>query len=172
MGQISIPAINKTGYSMYWSSMWDDKNNYARHLKEDIYIRKFIPVLLEDNISFNIKSSFYNPKKDNFDYINNKYNLQLSQDFNKNNLIKYIKSLSKVPFYFSKIWIFRYQSWVLIFFYMYSPVFNSFFKKENPEIEEFDNSLGFNILYNYYVSVLKLSYKYEFFKKSINKDLF
>lgn len=83
--------------------MWDDKNNYARHLKEDLYIRKFIPTLLEDNVSLNFKNFLPILGKDNINYINNKYNLQLNQDFNKNNLIKYIKSLSKTPFYFSKI---------------------------------------------------------------------
>jgi hypothetical protein len=57
--------------------MWDDKFNYSRFLKEDIYVRKFIPVLLEDNILLNLK---YRNYLKNLDSLNNKYNMHMYND--------------------------------------------------------------------------------------------
>jgi len=54
VAQISIPISNKVGYSMYWNSMWDSKINFSRSLKEDIYLRQFIPLIFNDKVSTKI----------------------------------------------------------------------------------------------------------------------
>jgi hypothetical protein len=166
MGQISVPAMNKTGYSMYWSSMWDDKNNFSRLLSEDIFIKKFIPLLIEDNIlikNFN-KNNF---KANNVD-LNYKYSLAFNVDINLNNVYSYIYSLNKIIFYTSKIWVVKYQTWILIFFYIYSP-FNKLFKDKSDGLNNFNlnNSVSNDIVYNYYISILKTNYNYNFFKASL-----
>lgn len=169
MGQISVPVINKTGYSMYWSSMWDDKLNYSRSLKEDIYIRKFLPVLLEDNISSTLKIKNFSDK---FLNLNTKYNIHLNSDWNRNEIYNYLKSLNRSIFYTSKIWVLRYQSWVLIFFYIYSPTFNKLLKKTDLSNEIVFDSFSHNILLNYYNSLIKLNYNYSFYKNSLKKSIF
>ena len=65
MAQISIPMSNKVGYSMFWNSMWDNKINYTRSLKEDIYLNRFVNLVFEDNISANTLK-FFNKKYLNF----------------------------------------------------------------------------------------------------------
>lgn len=169
MGQISVPVINKTGYSMYWSSMWDDKFNYSRFLKEDIYIRKFIPILLEDNILFNFrhKNNLYN-----LNSVNVKYNMHIHSDWNKYEIHSYINGLNKSIFYTSKIWVLRYQSWILIFFYIYSPSFNKLLKKTDILENSVSDSISHNILLNYYNSLIKLNHNYLFYKNSLNKNIF
>lgn len=169
MGQISVPVMNKTGYSMYWSSMWDSKFNYSRFLKEDIYVRKFIPVLLEDNILFNFKNK---NKITNFNNLNTKYNVHIHNDFNKHEIYNYINMLNKTIFYTSKIWVLRYQSWVLIFFYIYSPSFNKLLKKTDFLNNSVTDSASHSILLNYYNSLIKLNYNYLFYKNSLKKNTF
>ena len=169
MGQISVPVINKTGYSMYWSSMWDNKFNYSKFLKEDIYIRKFIPIFLEDNILYNFKQ---NSNLSNSININVKYNLHLQNNWNRDELYNYINSLNKVIFYTSKIWVLRYQTWILIFFYIYSPSFSKLLKKVNNIENNVFDSISHNILLNYYNSLIKLNYNYSFYKNSLNKNSF
>jgi hypothetical protein len=169
MGQISVPVINKTGYSMYWSSMWDNKFNYSRFLKEDIYIRKFIPVLLEDNISLNFKNKNC---LINFSNLNTKYNMHMHKDWNKTEIYNYINGLNKSIFYTSKIWVLRYQSWILIFFYIYSPSFNKLLKKIDFSESNVNDSISHNIFLNYYNSLVKLNYNYSFYKKSLKKTPF
>lgn len=169
MGQISVPVINKTGYSMYWSSMWDDKFNYSRFLKEDIYVRKFIPVLLEDNILINFK---HKNRLTIFNNTNNKYNMHMHKDWNNTEIYNYINTLNKSIFYTSKIWILRYQSWVLIFFYIYSPSFNKLLKKSDISDTSVTDSVSHNILLNYYNSLIKLNHNYSFYKKALKKNSF
>ena len=48
MGQISIPASNKSGYSMFWNSMWDSKHNYNVFLKQDIFIKSSLILFFSD----------------------------------------------------------------------------------------------------------------------------
>lgn len=169
MGQISVPVMNKTGYSMYWNSMWDDKFNYSRFLKEDIYIRKFIPVLLEDNIILNFK---YKNCLTNIDSLNYKYSMHMHNEWNKYEVRNYVNSLNKSIFYTSKIWILRYQSWILIYFYIYSPSFNKLIKKVDILDNSVSDAVYHTIVLNYYNSLIKLNYNYSFYKNSLYKNNF
>lgn len=172
MAQISIPMSNKVGYSMFWNSMWDGKINFSRLLKEDIYLNIFIPLLFEDKISNKIlKTKDFNTliKKTNF----NRYNLNIKQsNLNKKNFYKYISELNKINYFSTKVWILKYQKWVIIYFFMYLPKFNSlkinnfnFFKNNN-----FDDINNLFVLYRF--NTLKLKYSYNFFNKNINKFYF
>ena len=71
MAQISIPMSNKVGYSMFWNSMWDSKINYAKSLKEDIYLNKFVPMIFNDSISTKILKTI------NFNQLKKKYQVIL-----------------------------------------------------------------------------------------------
>ena len=125
MAQISIPMSNKVGYSMFWSSMWDKKINFSRSLKEDIYLHSFIPMIFNDNISlktFKMKNFNETRKSD----ICQLYNLHLKiSSLSKSDFYKYILEVNKINLFKSKIWVLKYQKWIIIYFFAYLPIFNN-----------------------------------------------
>lgn len=165
MVQKNIPYLNKSGYSMFWNSMWDNKNNYSKYLQKDFFIKSFINSFFSDYL-FN--QFFYKFKKTDFNIssINNNYNFNI---LNKNNsyIYNYIDSNSYSYINVSKIWLFKYQNWVVIYFYIFSKE-NSFFLNKNNFSE--NNICFYNYLNNYYVNLYKQSNnKYIFDRMLINK---
>lgn len=150
MGQISIPASNKSGYSMFWNSMWDSKHNYNIFLKQDVFIKSSLVLFFSDYSSdklffflkFDSRNKF---KKYRINNIKNKRKL------NFNLYYKYIRSIgNNNDIFFSKLWILRYQSWVILNISIFS-----FFKDESLEkkIEiNFDNWF-----FHYYSNLMNLN---------------
>jgi hypothetical protein len=175
MGQISIPIMNKVGFSMFWNSMWDDKHNYSRCLKEDIFIRSFIKLLFEDTPSSNIR--FISDKiwqTSSKDFIQKKYNIHLKKDASIFEFRNYLFKSNKLPLYFSKVWILKYQTWIIVYFFIYSTKFNKLLNKqvENDYIDILENNYMFDIISNYHLSFYKSNYKFINYKKHINKKYF
>ena len=169
MGQISIPMSNKVGYSMYWNSMWDNKINYTRSLKEDIYLNRFILLVFEDCISSKI-IKFYN--KNYSTAILNKYNFH-TRIPNKNEFNRYLTKINKITFYSSRLWILKYQKWIILYFYIYLPTFNRLKIKIN--LVEKNTTVSDNIynLYNFYLKAnFKLNFSFNFFKNQVKKNCF
>ena len=169
MGQISIPMSNKVGYSMYWNSMWDNKINYTRSLKEDIYLNRFILLVFEDCISSKI-IKFYN--KNYSTAILNKYNFH-TRISNKNEFNRYLTKINKITFYSSRLWILKYQKWIILYFYIYLPTFNRLKIKIN--LVEKNTTVSDNIynLYNFYLKAnFKLNFSFNFFKNQVKKNCF
>ena len=165
MGQISVPSLNRTGYSMYWNSMWDDKHNYTRNLKEDIFIKRFMPLFFEDSISSFLLTSNIIKKKFN----NQNYEIFIKPDQNLNEFKNYIIDLNKSPLYFSKSWILKYQTWVIIYFFVYSFSFNKLLNKNSVYIDDSIFNPEIDILSNYYYTLTLSNYDFTFFKKFIYK---
>lgn len=169
-----MPIMNKTGYSMYWNCMWDDKLNYSRSLKDDIFLKNFIYIFFEggDNFMFFVDLRFYE-KKNHF--LKKKYNFQIKQVFKKNEIgaeigYKYaVKKKKKFRPFLSKIWLIKYQTWIIIYFYSYSFNLSSFFKKKIKKSKKIKkNKKYFTIVFNYYKNLLKLNCSYFFFKNNFN----
>lgn len=152
MGQISIPASNKSGYSMFWNSMWDSKHNYNVFLKQDIFIKSSLVLFFSDYSSdklffflkFDSRNRF---KKYKISSIKNK------KKINFNTYYKFIRDVSNNNnVFFSKLWLLRYQSWIILNISIFS-----FFKEEiyKKRIEiTFDNWFFF-----YYKNLLILNNK-------------
>lgn len=169
MGQISIPMSNKVGYSMYWNSMWDNKINYSRSLKEDIYLNRFIILVFEDCISTKI-IKFYNKSYSNL--VLNKYNFH-TKISNKKDFNNYLLKINKVTFYSSRLWILKYQKWIVLYFFIYLPVFNRLKIKNILYKDNFSNDKNLYNLYNFYVKAnYKLNFSFNFFKNKVNKNCF
>lgn len=169
MGQISIPMLNKVGYSMYWNSMWDNKVDFSRALKEDIYLNKFVPLIFNDSISSKIlKYSKKNVKDLNTDY----YNIQIKTK-TKHQIFLFLLKNSKLNFYCSKLWILKYQNWIIIYFFMYLPKYNRLKKRFffSKKIEKYDNNV-FNSFVVYKKANVMLNLSYNFYKNQVFKNYF
>ena len=137
MGQISIPAANKSGYSMFWNSMWDSKHNYNIFLKQDIFIKSTLILFLNDYSSDKL---FFYLKLNSRQYFK-KYlisDLKLKKNINFGSYYNYIRDLNNNnSLFFSKLWLLRYQSWVILNISVLSFFKNDVLKK-NIDIN-FDN---------------------------------
>jgi hypothetical protein len=129
MGQISIPASNKSGYSMFWNSMWDSKHNYNVFLKQDIFIKSslilFFSDYSSDKLFFFLKFDSRNKfKKFKIHSIRNKKKINFNSYYN------FIRNNNKNDIFFSKLWLLRYQSWVILNISIFSFFKEDVFKKK------------------------------------------
>lgn len=169
MVQKNMPYINKSGYSMFWNSMWDDNINYSKNLQKDFFLKSFINFFFSD---FIYNQFINNYKKNNF----NVNNFLVNHNFNiLNKNIKFIKSYMNLfcesYFVLSKIWLFKYQNWVVLYFYVFSKN-NTFFKK-NSKIIRYKKSYLYNYLNNYYLNIFKFNkINYNINNKTFKKNNF
>lgn len=152
MVQKNTPYINKSGYSMFWNSMWDDKINFSKNLQKDFFLKSFINFFFSDFI-FNQFLNNFKKNELNVDFFKN-YNFNIL-NFNKKFLKIYINSFCDSYFILSKIWLFKYQNWVILYFYLFSKN-NPIFKKNNSKYKVKKNHL-YNYLNNYYLNIFKFN---------------
>lgn len=153
MVQKNTPYINKTGYSMFWNSMWDNKINFSKNLQKDFFLKSFINFFFSDFIFNQFVNNFKLNKTNNL-FIINYHNFNF---LNKNfKLIKsYTNTFYESSFILSKIWLFKYQNWVVIYFYIFSkgiPIF-----KKNLKINKSKKMYLYNYLNNYYFNIFKFN---------------
>lgn len=137
MGQSGIHIMNKTGYSMFWSSMWDNKILYTRMLKENIFLNKFFDLSFRDSLSVNLLDF----KDKSFNYSKKKFQIV---DIKKSSLYKHINNVNKIKYYSTKIWILRFQKWIILYHFIFITDFNKL--NFNPYISE-DESYYDNFFY-------------------------
>jgi hypothetical protein len=127
---MSSPSINRWGLNLFWYRFWyNDKINAFFNHQDDL-INKFVLIYLHYGIVhsqhlFLSKYWFLNIKQD----IRNYYDEMFTQCFRvaeyKNRVTGERKSyklrLKIKNLYFSKIWILRYQSWIIVNFYCFQP---------------------------------------------------
>lgn len=136
MGQISLPVLNRTGYSMFWSSVWDSKHNYNKLFKQDVALKKLILSLFSERFFF--KKQFINLKTlSNTNIFNSFDNWSVFK--NDKSLISFftvvLKKRKSNYIYPLKVWIIRVQCWVIVFFSIYSP-----FKAVLKQLDEDDSN--------------------------------
>lgn len=146
MGQISIPSANKSGYSMFWNSMWDSKHNYNIFLKQDVFIKSSLILFFSDYSSDKLFFFLKNISRNNFKQYKI-INFKNNKKINFNSYYKFLRKTNNNDIFFSKLWVLRYQSWIILNISIFF-----FSKKENlkKELEiNFDNWF-----FNYYKNLL------------------
>jgi len=165
MVQKNTPYINKSGYSMFWNSMWDTKNSYSKFLQTDFFIKSYINFFFSDFLQnqFLLKLSI-NQKK--LFLLRNDYNLNINE-LNEKKINDYLNITNNIDTYISKIWLFRYQNWLIIYFFIFSK-FNSYiFKKDLNLYNNVNNSYWYNYINNYNNNLnITKHHEYIFFKKN------
>lgn len=146
MGQISIPAANKSGYSMFWNSMWDSKHNYNIFLKQDVFIKSSLILFFSDYSSdklffflkLNSRNNFKSYKIINF---------KNKKKINFNLYYKFFRKNNNSDIFFSKLWVLRYQSWILLHISVF------FFLKDDISKKKIEINFD-NWFFNYYKNLL------------------
>lgn len=166
MGQSGISITNKTGYSMFWNSMWDNKISYNRYFKEDIFLEKFFSLGFGDNISNNFI------KNNKLIFLKNNKNTYLHKICSDQKVLKnYLLNLNKIDYYSSKLWIFRYQNWVILYHFLFITSNNkNFVNLINNNSNFNDNSSNLIVFYKKSIDLNKINY--SFLKKKLNSSIF
>jgi len=169
MVQKNMPYVNKSGYSMFWNSMWDSKNNYSKFLQKDFFIKSFISYFLSDFLQNQFVFKF-NLNKVNIKNIKDIYNLNFL-DNKKNYINLYLNNNNNLDIFNSKIWLFKYQNWVIIYFFIFSKITSYIFKK-NVRIKK-NNLYLYNYLNSFYLNCIKLNLNKKYSESFIfNKNNF
>lgn len=137
MGQINLPVLNRTGYSTFWQSVWDEKHNFNRSFKEDYLIRAILPFFFFDRISKKKQFIHFNVIKSSNILKTLEYWAKFTEpNVLYNKILFYFKKKKKIPYFILKIWILKFQSWLIILFSIYSPVkFFSLFMTDKQSYE-------------------------------------
>ena len=149
---MSNPSINRWGLNLFWYRFWYNDKTNALVINQDNLINKLILIYTHYGLLCN-KNIFFNK----YWFIVNNKNFSNQNDYNlkyfklieyKNKIInesKIYKMRNKVKnLYFSKIWILRYQKWLIINFYCFQPLTNKL-KKKNLIKKNLDFYLNKNI---------------------------
>ena len=114
MGQTKFKVLNRSGYSIHWNNSWESKNNYKKNFVNYFFLDSFLKKVFNDNLFsqdyFFIKSKQTPNKKDYFFK-----NITFLKELNnfKNNF-------KKLKVFNSKIWILRYQNWIVVNVYTHT----------------------------------------------------
>ncbi len=126
MGQISSPLSMRYSKSMQWPTLWGDKINFNKKVKEDVFVNSVLPLLFNEAIYLN---KYTNNKNITY-YLNSTLSStsHLLKSFYENKffLLKtaFLKLDTLTPFFltfFGKLWIIRFNSWFILVLYIYSP---------------------------------------------------
>lgn len=112
MGQTKFKILNRSGYSVHWDNSWESKKNYKKNFINFLFLELFLEKVFNDSLF--VQDYFFIKNKNTI-----KHNF-LSKNiifFKKLNVFK--NNLKKLKIFNSKIWIFKYQNWIIINVYVY-----------------------------------------------------
>ena len=128
MGNISNPLINRWGLNLFWYKLWYVDKNLSKNLHQDVLIDKLIYIFLNYGL-FTPKNIFTN----NYwfaNYIKNYFNGYFAKYYRvvnfKNKVLNintfYYDRIKIKNIYFSKMWILKYQNWIVVNIYSFQPL--------------------------------------------------
>jgi hypothetical protein len=110
MGQITLPVLNRKGYSSMWENNWDDVKNYSNILSEDMFLQRYVLKMLTtyNSSSHNFLGSF---KKCEFFITRHLSFLEKEDSMTRQQYKEFLdERVKKIPSYFSRIFIVRYNT--------------------------------------------------------------
>jgi hypothetical protein len=166
MGNMSNPSINRWGLNLFWYNYWFTDKNNSLTIHQDNLITKLILIYMHYGLLYTknifLNKYWYNMSLKNLQNNQDSYNLKYfrlieykNRVLNENKLYKIRNKIKNI--YFSKIWILRYQKWLIINFYCFQPLSNKLNKKSFKK-KSFDFYINKN-----FQNVQFLNYRYKFF---------
>lgn len=140
---MSNPNINRWGLNLFWYRFWYNDKINALTIHQDDLIEKLILLYLHYGLLYpkNIFIAKYWFFDHDFDFKNFYKNFSLkyfrtvqykNKIFKENRLYKLRNKIKNL--YFSKLWILRYQNWIIINFYCFQPLITK--KKYNTILKK------------------------------------
>ncbi len=176
---MSSPSINRWGLNLFWYRFWYVDKNLTFNVSQDDLFNKLLLLYIHYGILFN-KTPFLNfywwPFLTNY---RKNYNLNTNLKYfriveYKNKVIsetrKYYLRNKVKNLYFSKLWILRYQNWLIINFYAYQPL-----NKKNRKKNKYSNDINFYSSFLNHNKIktfrrVKFYFFFSFYKNSLNHN--
>lgn len=148
MGQVTLPVLNRKGFSDNWYNTWNKNYSYNTNLSEDAYLDIFFKIFFKNWLSSNHLNSY------KYFNISKKYRIQKYIDYTyESSLKEFIKEFSikrnkKFPYYISRLFIIKYNQWILLYSYIYVP--KAWYKKFQKKKKRIYNYSYVVDLYNFH----------------------
>jgi len=137
---MSNPSINRWGLNLFWYRFWYNDKTPSLIIHQDNIINKLIILYIHYGLllpkNFFINTYWYKNYSIKYTSLFNTTNLKYFRIIEYKNKINddykaYKIRTKKKNLYFSKIWILRYQNWLIINFYCFQPLSSKINKKIN-----------------------------------------
>ena len=169
---MSNPLVNRWGSNIYWSKLWYSDKKYALNLKHDATFTNLLKIYFmyglqtPKNIfiskywyfSYLSKTKLIHKHEQNKYYRRYTKNLLLTDSQDSYNLRIVTKDVFPM-----KIWIFKFQNWILLNFYWFQPL-----KKSNTKLIKRQPKI-FSLLQQ---TNLEITSSLRRYKSFISKNLF
>lgn len=181
MGNANNPVITRLGINQFWYKHWLSEKNYQNNIKQDINIENIIVDFMNFGIRHN-KNFFINNyrfpiKSSKYEYYNiHKY---FRRVFYSNSSLEiehsYLLRFKTAEFFPLKIWIFKFNNWVIISYKWFKPdktskYLKNVLKSDNLKLgstfsifKSDNNFIRFKILYLWYIKNYFLKKNYYSF---------
>lgn len=179
---MSHPAINRWGTNLFWYNYWYADKLTARHIQQDSIFIQLVNCYIIYGLFYKknpfLNFRFYlteNLHKDEVNFLNYEKYFHTSRyrNIDDENIEKYSYARNRKRFkhiYYSRVWLFKYQDWIIIYLYAYKPSIKKYkvkkkkfdfnYSLDSPEI----NNQKILLLIRYKL-FLTLNNKFFFLKK-------
>nr|YP_740809.1 ribosomal protein S3 [Tetrahymena pigmentosa]ABI51718.1 ribosomal protein S3 [Tetrahymena pigmentosa] len=148
MGLKSLPMLNKSGISMYWSNIWDSIKLYKKYSLGFLYLNDVLYYFLNENLYY---YCIMRIRRLDSDY-------RGLRGYKHININKLKKSWNMRNFYLGKILFFNNQGWIII-------LINYFNSKRGKLYQKYKNSKVFKKLFkSLRFNTLRYTYKLDKYK--------
>lgn len=128
---MSNPLINRWGSNLFWYNIWYSDKNSSLWIKQDYLINQLITTYI--NFGLSVKKNIF---ADTYWHFKKKINLLDDQNSFNYKYVRMLEHKNKVTgeitkfstrakaknLYNSKLWILKYQNWIVISFYAFQPI--------------------------------------------------
>ena len=175
---MSNPSINRWGLNLFWYNFWFNDKSTSLITQQSLFINKFIYIYVKFGLLHkkNIFINKYWYKNNNFNYKNiiEEFSLKYfriieykSKIFNQNKKYKIRNHLKNT--YFSRLWVLRFQNWLILNLYTYKPI-NKKKKKIINFKKEISGYSNFSTKINY--KTIRLKFFFSYFLLNLNKNFY
>lgn len=143
IGNLSNPSINRWGLNLFWYNFWFTDKNHQKMLHLDYIINKLIYLYIFYGL-FLKKTMFSNHY-----WYDTEFDKEFILNFRANHFSNYFRVMEfknrirkeisyfrvrtrRKHIYISKLWILKYQKWLIINFYCFQPIKVKWHKRVKP----------------------------------------
>ena len=127
---MSNPCLNRWGSNIYWEKLWYSQKHYANNLKQDSLFLELVNTFLFYGVEIpkplyiskywhHLNLWLERPKYDS--YYKSYYRWHSYNNFHTGEFCEYRLKVETKDIYPMKVWVFKFNNWILINFYWYQP---------------------------------------------------
>lgn len=180
MGNLSHPSINRWGLNLFWYNFWYSDRNKSSNVHQDYFFNRLITLYVNYGITVDrdlFYSKYWYNKESNFFKLHSFtlgenlpiYFRRIEYKNKITNELALVKlRIKKKNAHLTKLWILRFQNWIIINLYFIQPLKkrSSFTEKKKYEKSLLTHKSFFASLRLEKISFIRLIFFYKFINKN------